>query len=109
MDLLLPQGLICSGLWRTEVISFVSADAPARKVQLLPNITIPNGTMKLVGLNPEIQTEVRIYSVTGKLIQSIGITGTEEYLLTACPVTGVFEVQVLSNEDNIVLRYLVKQ
>jgi len=98
----------CSGLSRTELAYFVAPPAP-REVRLMPNTTTPNGTMHLVGLNPEIETHIRVYSVTGKLLKEATSMGAEEYLLSAYPMTGVFEVQVLSDEDNLVLRYLVKQ
>ncbi len=98
----------CTGLSRTELAYFVAPPAP-REVRLLPNTTTPNGTMHLAGLNPDIETHIRIYSVTGKLLKEATTIGAEEYLLTAYPMTGVFEVQVLSDEDDLVLRYLVKQ
>jgi len=98
----------CSSLSRTELAYFVAPE-PTREVRLMPNTTTPNGTMYLTGLNPDIETSIRIYSVTGKLLKEATTIGAEEYLLTAYPVTGVFEVQVLSDEDNLVLRYLVKQ
>jgi len=109
VDLNLPQGAQCSGLWRTQLISFVSASSAAREVKLLPNATHPNGIMQLVGLNPDILTDIRIYSVTGQLLMQTSTIGAENYLLHAYPATGVFEVQVLSEQDNVVLRYLVKQ
>lgn len=102
------SNLYCSGLARSELASFVAPE-PTRQVRLLPNTATPNGTMYLVGLNPDITTEIRIYSATGKLLANTSTIGVEKYLLTAYPVTGVYEVQVLSNEDNLVLRYLVKQ
>jgi len=98
----------CSGLSRTELAYFVAPE-PTREVRLMPNATTPGGTMYLTGLNPDIETSIRIYSITGKLLKEATTIGAEEYLLTAYPVTGVFEVQVLSDEDNLVLRYLVKQ
>lgn len=109
VDLMADDGLECYGLSRTEMISFISTKQPARELKLLPNHTIPNGTMRLVGLNPDISTTIRVYSVTGKLLLETSTLGVEEYLLTAFPNTGVYEVQVLSSEDNMVLRYLVRQ
>ncbi len=109
VDLLAQDGLECSGLSKTELVSFVSTKQPSREIRLLPNYTTPNGTMHLVGLNPDLNSEIRVYSVTGKLLMMTTTMGVEEYLLTAFPNTGVYEVQVLSDEDNTILRYLVRQ
>ncbi|MCQ2342484.1 MAG: hypothetical protein MJZ75_03195 [Paludibacteraceae bacterium] len=109
VDLLLPEGVTCSGLWRTEVVSFVTANTHAREIHLSPNHTNINGTLHLTGLNPNILTYIRTYSVTGQMLTETNTIGVEEYLLHAYPASGVFEVQVLSEEDNVVLRYLVKQ
>jgi len=109
VDLVEEEGLECHGLSRTELVSFINSQPPVREVRLLPNTTTPNGTMHLVGLNPEIETHIRVYSVTGKLLKEATSMGAEEYLLSAYPMTGVFEVQVLSDEDNLVLRYLVRK
>lgn len=109
VDLIGDDKLECYGLSRTELISFQAPETPYREVRLLPNATHPGGIMRLDGLNPDITTTIRVYSVTGKLLIDDETTGSEYYSLTAFNVTGVFEVQVLSNEDNIVLRYLVRQ
>ncbi|MCQ2348371.1 MAG: hypothetical protein MJZ65_04195 [Paludibacteraceae bacterium] len=109
VDLMEDDGLECYGLSRTELISFVRTDTPQREIRLLPNTIHPGGILHLVGLNPDISTTIRIYSVTGQLLMDYCTIGAEEYLLTAYPNTGIYEVQVLSDEDNIVLRYLVHQ
>lgn len=109
VDLIEEEGLECHGLSRTELISFLSTEPLQRQVRMLPNATHPGGSLHLVGLNPNLSTIIRIYSITGQLLMDHYTTGTEEYLLTAYPNTGVYEVQVLSEEDNVVLRYLVRQ
>ncbi|MCQ2342487.1 MAG: T9SS type A sorting domain-containing protein [Paludibacteraceae bacterium] len=100
--------LFCSGLSRTELAYFVAPPRP-RELRLLPNVATPNGTIRLLGLNPDIQTNIRIYSVTGQLLNESTTIGAEEYLITTYPNTGVYEVQILSDEDHAVLRYLVRQ
>ncbi|MCQ2311329.1 MAG: hypothetical protein MJZ64_06245 [Paludibacteraceae bacterium] len=109
VDIKTDNELYCHGLSRTELISFISNEKPGRVVRLIPNVASPRGTMSLVGLNPDIQTEIRVFSVTGQLLSEHVTCGAEEYLLTAYPCTGVYEVQVLSDEDKEVLRYLVRQ
>ncbi|MCQ2348374.1 MAG: hypothetical protein MJZ65_04210 [Paludibacteraceae bacterium] len=109
VDLLQPEGVNCSGMWRTEVISFYSPSSPAREIGLSPNVTTINGTIHLTGLNPNILTHLRIYSITGQMLMQTNTIGVEDYLLHTYPATGLFEVQILSEEDNVVLHYLIKQ
>lgn len=109
VDLLEQDGMTCSGLSRTELVSFQAPEASQRQLRLLPNVAIPNSSIRLVGLNPNIQSNIRVYSVTGQLLDEFTSIGLEECILKTYPRTGVYEVQVLSDEDQKVLRYIVRQ
>ncbi len=125
VDLIGGEGTLCSGLSRTQVISFMSPsdiknespppntdnESPPpneTKIRLIPTIAHPQEIMRIVGLDPNIQTHIRVYTVVGQLLVEDTTIDKEEYLLTAYPGTGVFEVVVMTNDDYVVLKYLVR-
>lgn len=100
------QGMLCDGLMRSIIISYSGSKQPAQ-VKLIPNAVVTGQTMQLKGLNPNEESEIFIYSTTGKLINYFTSIGESTILLNASHVSGCFQVLVKSPSIHQTLRYIV--
>jgi len=107
VDVADAQGMLCDGLMRSVIIQYSGSSAP-QKVALLPNITPANEQIRLIGLDPNVETQVRVFSSTGRLVEQFSTTGVDTYFLQAASVAGCYQVQVQSQEGCYTLRYIVK-
>lgn len=97
---------LCSDVLRSVLVHYAGTEAnPA--IRLLPNATTLGGQMKLIGLNPEEETVVQIYSSAGQLMETFRTTGEPVYMLQAASVSGCYHVHVTSPTVDTVLKYVV--
>ena len=97
---------LCSDVLRSVLVHYAGTEAnPA--IRLLPNATTLGGQMKLIGLNPEEETNVQIYSSAGQLMETFHTTGEPVYMLQAASVSGCYHVHVTSPTVDTVLKYVV--
>ena len=95
----------CDAYLRTEVITCtVNKVAP----RLLSNVARPDDNLTLINLNPEMITEIRVYSTTGELMATYTADQVEEYIFKAAHVSGYYMVDVETQNDKVTLRYVVK-
>ena len=102
------KGLLCDGLMRSVIVHYAGSGKSAQKMALMPNHAPRGGMMKLVGLNPDEQTEIYVYSPTGQQTEHLTITGQTTLQLTAPAVQGCYMVKVKSADVNETLRYVVE-
>ena len=101
---------VCRDVMRSVLISYASEEEEEpddEDVQLLPNMTRRGGQMKLVGLRPDEETQVTVFSAAGHLVESFTIHGEPSYLLQAGNVSGCYFVQINSASVETVLKYVV--
>lgn len=80
---------------------------PSPEVALWPNAVNADEWMQLVGLNPDEETSIQIYSAAGHMLGSYTITGEPVHLLQAQGVSGCYTVRVKSQSIKAVLKYIV--
>ena len=95
----------CSGELRTvELICSASKAAP----QLAPNVARPAEQIRVLNLNPECTTEIRVYSVNGELLETYTSQEAVEFFLRAAGTAGYYMVDVQTDDEKVTLQYIVK-
>ena len=81
-----------------------ASPAPA----LMPSLARPGEDIRVVNLNPEEQTTIRVYTTEGLNKGSYTVRGEESFTLNACYEHGFYLVEIVSENDKSTLRYIVK-
>lgn len=102
------KGMLCDGLMRSVIVHYANR-GQQRQVSLLPNIAERGATLRLVGINPDEETTIRIYDATGSLIRTYTTIQTDTYYLQAESVAGCYQVHVQAASYSETLRYIVKK
>jgi hypothetical protein len=95
----------CDKYMRTEVITCTT---DAQTPRLLSNVARPDDNLTIINLNPELITEVRVYSTTGELMATYLAEQVEEFIFKAAHVAGYYMVDVETQDNKVTLRYVVK-
>jgi hypothetical protein len=95
----------CDTYMRTEVITCTINKVTPR---LLSNVARPDDNLTLINLNPEMITEIRVYSTTGELMATYTADQVEEFIFKAAHVSGYYMVDVETEDNKVTLRYVVK-
>lgn len=106
VDVSNAQGMLCDGLMRTVIINY-SNGSKAPQLSLLPNYASPGQQIKLIGLNPNEETTVQVFSATGQLVRTFVCEDTQ-LVFPAEYTAGCYQVKVSSPSINQVLKYLVR-
>lgn len=100
---------LCTGALRSRLVRYTSPEAPGRTLRLLPNLTSRGRPILLTGLDPMVDTDVRIFSVTGqRLAEYRHVRAGELWLSETVGVQGCYEVCVSEQGEMTVLRYIVE-
>ena len=75
---------------------------------LAPTVTKPQELIRLLNLDPNNVSTVRIYSAAGELIDQFQVVDKKETTFHAAPVMGYYIVEVQTQSEKVVLRYVVK-
>lgn len=81
-----------------------SNGAPA----LMPTLAQPNEDIKVLNLDPEQTTIIRVYTSDGLLQSSYTASGVETYTIKAAADHGFYMVELINEGLNTTLRYIVK-
>ena len=81
-----------------------ASPAPA----LMPSLARPGEDIRVVNLNPEEQTTIRVYTTEGLNKGSYTVRGEESFTLKAGYEHGFYLVEIVSENDKSTLRYIVK-
>ena len=104
-----PTGVLCSGLMRSELVHYTSSEKATKKTPVLePTMVRSAEEQRLLYLDPVYATEVKIYDMAGRCLQSLTAYGVERLSLRAASVAGCYQVVVWNGEDRYVLRYIVR-
>ncbi len=101
------QGLICNEIMQSDIIQYAMTNNEPSQIRLTPSLARPRQTLTLIGLNPHEKSDIYIYSADGKLVAIHHSTDQETYQFAAEFVAGCYQVHVVSQSCNQVLRYLV--
>ena len=102
------KGLLCDGLMRSVIVHYASAAMSSRKMALMPNHVQRGGEMKLLGLSPDEETDIYVFSPTGQQVEHISVIGESSLVLLGTGVQGCYMVRVQSKSVNETLRYVVE-
>ena len=95
----------CNGILQTEtLICGTSKQAP----MLLPNIVKPSEVIRLVNLDPTTVSTITMYSTAGETLATFQSTDSESMTFNAAQMPGFYIVEVMSEEGQVSLRYIVK-
>ena len=97
---------LCTDVMRSVIVHY-SGTPNNQQLCLLPNSTTLGGQMKLVGLDPNEETTIQVFSSTGHLVDTFISTGETTFMLRAAGVSGCYHVRVSSPTIETVLKYLV--
>ena len=81
-----------------------ASPAPA----LMPSLARPGEDIRVVNLNPEEQTTIRVYTTEGLNKGSYTVRGEESFTIKAGYEHGFYLVEIVSENDKSTLRYIVK-
>ena len=99
------EGAQCGAIGTTELYTITAAaGAPA----LMPSLAKPGEDIKVINLNPETETIIRIYSTEGVLQGTYTTTGEETFILKAAYDQGFYLVELITDGFKSTLRYIVK-
>jgi len=89
------QNIVCGG---------AAGIAPA----LAPSIVMPGEDIKVINLDPEKETMIRIFTTEGLLQHTYNVRGEETFTIKAANDHGFYLVELTSGEEKSTLRYIVK-
>ena len=105
-----PSGALCTGLMRSELVHYASSQPASKKMPVLePTMVRAAEEQRLLHLDPAYATEVKIYDMSGRCLQTLTAYGVERLSLRAASVPGCYQVVVQNGEDRYVLRYIVRE
>jgi hypothetical protein len=101
------NGTACGLYGRTQNIvcgAVASGIAPL----LAPSIVMPGEDIKVLNLDPEKETMIRVFTTEGLLQRTYNVRGEETFTIKAANDHGFYLVELTSGEDKSTLRYIVK-
>jgi hypothetical protein len=102
----MDNGTACGLYGRTNVLV---CGAPAGVAPLLaPSIVMPGEDIKVLNLNPDQETTIRIFTTEGLLHNTYKVSGQETFTIKAANDHGFYLVELLSGDEKSTLRYIVK-
>lgn len=95
----------CAAEARTVILTCTnSSKAP----QLRPNVVLPEEQIQVLNLNPDMETDIVVYTSTGQKVAAYTSCEAETFLMNAASDTGYYMVDVQCDGEKITLRYVVK-
>ena len=105
VELPASEGAKCGARGETNHYVVKGANnAPA----LMPSLARPGEDIRVVNLNPEEQTTIRVYTTEGLNKGSYTVRGEESFTIKAGYEHGFYLVEIVSENDKSTLRYIVK-
>ena len=82
--------------------------APAGEPALMPSLARPGEDIKVINLNPEAETTIRIFAADGTLQNVYTVSGDNVYIMKAGYSQGFYLVEISADNMKTTLRYIVK-
>ena len=99
------EGEVCGATATTKpyTVGGVAA-APA----LMPSLARPGEDIRVVNLDPEQSTLIRIYTTEGLLQSSYRVSGQTDFIIKAADAIGFYLVELSNENMKTTLRYIIK-
>lgn len=97
-----------TGCARVGTTVVVNCDVVSAAPELIPTYAMPAEQMRLINLDPEKETTIRVFSTSGRLLNQYKVTNESSFLMPAQKESGFYMVEVLTEETKLTLRYIVK-
>ena len=81
---------------------------PAPAPALVPSLARPGEDIRIINLNPEEETLVRIFTAEGLLHGTYTVSGEENFTIKAADAHGFYMVELSNESLQTTLRYIVK-
>ena len=101
------NGTDCGLYGRTKDIVLGAAASGIAPV-LAPSIVMPGEDIKVLNLDPEKETLIRVFTTEGLLQRTYNVRGEATFTIKAANDHGFYLVELTSGEDKSTLRYIVK-
>ena len=99
------SGAACGAKGETRHYTIpVTAGAPA----LVPSLARPGEDVRVINLNPEVTTTIRLYTTEGLLQKSFVVSGETSFVIKAADAHGFYLVELSNESLKTTLRYIVK-
>ena len=95
----------CDGVLQTITLVVAATEVG---IQLAPSVAKPQELIRLLNLNPEAVSTIRMYSTAGELMDTFQVTDTKETSFQAAQSAGYYIVEVQTETEKVSLRYVVK-
>ena len=82
--------------------------APAAVPALMPSLAKPGEDIKVINLDPEKETIIRIYSAEGLMHKTYTVSGESTFIIKAADDYGFYIVELVTDNMKSTLRYIVK-
>jgi uncharacterized protein YegP (UPF0339 family) len=82
--------------------------APAGAPALMPSLARPGEDIKVINLDPEAETTIRIFTAEGSLQNVYTVSGQEIFMIKTAYGQGFYLVEVSADSMKSTLRYIVK-
>ena len=74
----------------------------------MPSLARPGEDIKVINLNPEAETTIRIFAADGTLQNVYNASGDDAYIMKAGYSQGFYLVEISADNMKTTLRYIVK-
>ena len=95
----------CDGVLQTTNLV---VDGIGDNLMLVPSVVKPQELIRLLNLDPNAVSTVRMYTTAGELMDTFQITNTKETSFQAAQTAGYYIVEVQTETEKVSLRYVVK-
>ena len=75
---------------------------------LIPNLARPGESIRVVNLDPEQETTIRVYTTEGLIKETYTVSGEESFVIKAAVEHGFYLVELTNEDIHSTLRYIVK-
>ena len=101
-----PSATACGQLGYTKKLDCtkVVGKAPA----LMPNLVRPGESIRVVNLDPDQETTIRVYTTEGLIQSTYTVRGEESFTIKAANEHGFYMVELRGEDLQSTLRYIVK-
>ena len=97
----------CGFYGRTQDL-VLGATASGVAPALAPSIVMPGEDIKVINLDPEKETIIRIFTTEGLIQHTYNVRGQETFTIKAANAHGFYLVELLTGDEKSTLRYIVK-
>lgn len=102
------SGEICADYLRSELVCYSTASSAHRQLPVLePTIVRSHETQRILRLDPNYATTVILYDMSGHRLSTLTAEGVDQLSLQAEGTAGCYQLYVINNDVQVVLRYIV--